>query len=152
MARNTVVIDARPEDVFAVLLDASAYPAWVVGTRRLRDVDPDWPSPGSRFYHAIGLGPFELQDDTKMLECEPPHHLVLEVRFRPAGWATVTITVRPHAAGSQLELEELPTGGPVQSVRGRALDTATHLRNTISLQRLRHLIEQRATTPDRVGP
>jgi uncharacterized protein YndB with AHSA1/START domain len=143
MARNAVVMDGPVEDVFAVLLDASAYPAWVVGTRRLRDVDPDWPNPGSRFHHVIGFGPFELQDSTKMLACEPPDRLVLEVRFRPMGLATVTITVRPHAGGSALELEEVPAGGPIRSIRGRLLDTATYVRNEISLKRLRRLVERR---------
>jgi uncharacterized protein YndB with AHSA1/START domain len=151
MARNTIVIDAQPADVFTALLDASAYPAWVVGTRRLRDVDPGWPSVGSRFHHAIGFGPFELRDSTKLLACEPPRRLVLEVRFRPAGSAQVTITVRPHAGGSEVQLEEIPASGPVHNLRGRGLDTVTSLRNRISLKRLRQLVGHRATTPNAVG-
>jgi hypothetical protein len=36
VARNAVVMDGPVEDVFTVLLDASACPAWVVGTRAVQ--------------------------------------------------------------------------------------------------------------------
>jgi uncharacterized protein YndB with AHSA1/START domain len=43
MSRNQIPIAAPPEAVFEVLDDAEAYPRWVVGARRMRRVDPDWP-------------------------------------------------------------------------------------------------------------
>ena len=48
MSRNEVMVSATPEEVFDVLDDAYAYPKWVVGTRRVRAVDPEWPAVGSQ--------------------------------------------------------------------------------------------------------
>jgi hypothetical protein len=39
MSRNSIDVAASPTDVFAVLDDPHAYPKWVVGARRIRDVD-----------------------------------------------------------------------------------------------------------------
>jgi hypothetical protein len=131
--------------VFDVLLDASAYPCWVVGARRLREVDPGWPAPGTRFHHAIGLGPFELRDTTCMVDWVRPRCVALEARFRPAGIAKVTITVRPEGGASVIEIDEQPLEGPVQGLWGRVLDEAVRLRNAISLRRLGRLVDRRST-------
>jgi uncharacterized protein YndB with AHSA1/START domain len=144
MAHTAVRVRARPDDVFDVLLDAQAYPHWVVGARRLRDVDADWPAPGTRFHHAIGLGPLELRDTTCMVEWVRPRRVALEARFRPAGIARVTISVHEDGGASVIEIDEQPVGGPVQGVWGGLLDRAVQLRNALSLRRLRRLVDRHA--------
>jgi uncharacterized protein YndB with AHSA1/START domain len=144
MAHTAVRVRAKPEDVFDVLLDAHSYPRWVVGARRLREVDPGWPAPGSRFHHALGVGPLELHDTTCMLDWVRPQCVALEARFRPAGTAKVTITVRPDGAAAVVEIDEQPLDGPVHGIWGRLVDRAVRLRNAISLKRLRRLVERRA--------
>ena len=99
MARNTTRIHATPEEVFDVLDDAHAYPRWVVGTRRVRGVDPDWPAVGSRFHHAIGTFVAELHDSSMVLDRRRPELMELEVRFRPTGVAWVRICVERQRAG-----------------------------------------------------
>ena len=51
MAIVEKVIDAPPEQVWAVLADGWTYSDWVVGTVHVRDVDDDWPRVGSELHH-----------------------------------------------------------------------------------------------------
>ncbi len=142
MSRNSILIRAQPEQVFDVLDDACAYPRWVVGARRVRRVDTTWPAVGSRFHHAIGTAVGELHDSSKVLERDRPHRMVLEVRFRPTGVARVDIGVDATEDGSKVTIEEAPICGPVSHVPSVIVEPALALRNAISLQRLRHEVEQ----------
>ena len=134
---------ATPAEIFAVLADGWAYDDWVVGAKRIRRVDPDWPARGSQFHHAIGAGPVDIKDSSKVVDVEPPHRLVLSVRFRPAGTAVVELTMEPLDGGTtRVVMKETPKSGPV-----RALAFATSmfllLRNELSLWRLRRLVLSR---------
>src|SRR3954471_9817482 len=102
MARNTIFTHAAPEEVFDVLDDATAYPGWVVGTRRVRAVDPSWPNVGSRFHHAIGSQAGELHDFSTLLARDRPRMITLEVYFRPFGTARVHIRVHAAPQGSTI--------------------------------------------------
>jgi hypothetical protein len=148
MACNSVRVRAAPGDVFDVLDDACAYPRWVVGARRVRAVDRTWPEVGSRFHHALGAPGAELRDSSLVLARDRPRSLSLEVRFRPSGVARVDIRVAPTDEGSTVTLEEVATGGPMRRVPRFLLDPLLTLRNAISLQRLRHEVEQRAARRD----
>jgi uncharacterized protein YndB with AHSA1/START domain len=145
MSRNQIRIDAPPEAVFEVLDDPYAYPRWVIGSRRIRAVDDTWPAVGSRFHHALGTAAGELHDSSKILQREWPHLMSLEVRFRPTGVARVDIRVEPDGPGSVVTLEETPTDGPIARVPRILTDPILALRNALSLQRLRHEVERRAT-------
>src|ERR1700709_1808958 len=102
MSRNSVTVNASAEAIFAVLDDPYAYPKWVVGTRRIRSVDPTWPAEGSEFHHAVGTAAGELHASSKVLDRDPPFHLVLEVRFRPTGVALVDIRITDRAGGHEI--------------------------------------------------
>jgi uncharacterized protein YndB with AHSA1/START domain len=144
MSLNQVAVRASPEAVFDVLDDADAYPRWVVGARRLRRVDPDWPNEGSEFHHAIGVAGAELHDSTEVVEHTAPHRFVLEVRFRPTGTARVELAVDETDDGSIVSMKESPLSGLVSRLPRFVTDPALHARNAWSLQRLRHEVEQRA--------
>jgi uncharacterized protein YndB with AHSA1/START domain len=143
MSRNSISVSAPPEAVFAVLDDAYAYPRWVVGARRVRRVDPNWPAVGSRFHHAVGTAAGELHDSSKVIERQPPDRIVLEVRFRPTGVASVEIDVTPDGDNSVVTLAETPTRGPVSHLPQFITDPLLFIRNALALQRLRHEIESR---------
>jgi uncharacterized protein YndB with AHSA1/START domain len=143
MSRNQVTVSARPVDVFAVLDDARAYPSWVVGARRIRRVDPDWPHEGGAFHHAIGVPGAELHDSSTVIERDAPARIVLEVRFRPTGVARVRIDVDDTGDGSVVTITESPVSGPVAWLPGVVTEPLLHLRNALSLQRLRHEVERR---------
>ncbi len=90
------LVAADVERTFAVVSDPTTYPAWLYGARRIRSVDEGWPAPGSRFHHHVGpVLPVVIADSTEVIEIEPPHRLVLEVRFRPVGVAVVTFELGP---------------------------------------------------------
>jgi uncharacterized protein YndB with AHSA1/START domain len=140
-ARSTLPFRSPPEDVFAVLADGWRYADWVVGAKRVRAVDDTWPEPGSRFHHEVGVGPLSIRDSSKLLAIEPPRQVVLEVRAWPAGKARVTVTVSPNDGGSEVLLEEVPTGGPAKTIDSWPLRRLTMLRNVESLKRLRRVVD-----------
>jgi uncharacterized protein YndB with AHSA1/START domain len=141
MATNRRVIAAPPERVFEVLDDASAYGDWVVGSDAIRDTDADWPAVGSRFHHRVGTGPFKLNDDTRVIERDPPRKLVLHARARPAGTAKVTLMLEPDEGGTRVTMEE--TAGDILSrlAINPLTDWIIHLRNEESLRRLARIAE-----------
>jgi uncharacterized protein YndB with AHSA1/START domain len=144
MSRNQIAVAASPEAVFEVLDDADAHPRWVVGARRTRRVDADWPAHGSEFHHAVGLPGAELHDSTQVVERVPLHRITLEVRFRPTGTAQVELVVDETADGSVVTMDESPHSGPVSWLPWFVTDPLLHARNAWSLQRLRHEMEQRS--------
>lgn len=152
MSRNTTRIRATPDEVFDVLDDAHAYPRWVVGTRRVRGVDPDWPAVGSRFHHAIGTFVAELHDSSMVLDRRRPELMELEVRFRPTGVAWVRISVERDGPESVVVFEERPRSGPFRKIPRFATDPVLTARNALSLRRLRRVVERRAaSSPSEVG-
>jgi hypothetical protein len=64
---------------------------------------------------------------------------------RPTGVARVDIRVEPDGSGRVVILEETPTDGPFARLPRLITDPILMLRNGLSLPRLRHEVEQRAT-------
>jgi uncharacterized protein YndB with AHSA1/START domain len=140
-ARTTLPFRSPPEDVFAVLADGRRYADWVVGAKRVRAVDDSWPEPGSRFHHEVGVGPLTIKDSSTVVSMDPPRQVVLEVRAFPAGKARVTMTISPQDGGSEVLMEEVPTGGPAKTIDSWPLRRLTMLRNVESLKRLRRVVD-----------
>ena len=103
----------------------------------------DWPSPGSRFFHSIGVGPFTVRDHTRVLESEFNVRLVLEARVRPFLTASVTVTLTPTPTGSDVVMEEHPIRPFAVRVLRPLLDPLTSRRNMAALERLKGLVERR---------
>jgi uncharacterized protein YndB with AHSA1/START domain len=143
VARNRQYIDAPPERVFAVLADAPAYCEWVVGSKHIRDADATFPAPGSRFHHAIGVGPLVLHDHTEVLESDAPRHLRLRAQARPLGSATVTLDLAPERDGTRVTMVEDPSGFTAPLRFLPIVHVFTRLRNAESLRRLKALVERR---------
>lgn len=149
MARNETHIDATPERVFEVLSDPDSYGYWVVGSKRIRDADQNFPAVGTRFEHTVGFGPFEVNDHTSVLGCEPPRKLVLKAKARPLGTAHVTMQIEPEGTGSRVTMIE-DAGDKLTAF---VFNPLTHLlvrgRNVESLDRLRELAEGSGEHPDK---
>ena len=141
MAHNVRALNATPEDVFRVFEDGWLFPSWVVGASRMRSVDEDWPAPGSRLHHSVGTWPALLDDNTEVLEYEPPRRFVLQARGWPVGEARVTLEVKPFRGGSLVRIEEHASSGPATLVPTPLMDVAIRLRNAETLQRLAYLAE-----------
>jgi uncharacterized protein YndB with AHSA1/START domain len=143
MSTNRLVMPASPDEVFAVLADARTYEHWVVGCDDIRAVEGDWPAVGSHFFHTVGVGPFKTKDNTKVVEVETGHRLVLEARARPAGVARVIFTLRPVDAGTEVEIEEYPIRGVAKVVDNPVQDGLIKMRNVETLRRLEKIVRER---------
>ena len=139
MATNERYMAVPPQAVWDVLADPGSYRYWVVGSKRIRDADPGWPAPGTRFHHTIGVGPLTVSDHTEALEADPPRRFKLRAKGRPLGTATVTLEMRPHADGTLVRMTETPDGAFTVMRLNPAVHALTKVRNAESLMRLEEL-------------
>ena len=139
MSTNRRFIPAPPQAVWDVLADPDSYAHWVVGSKRVRDADPSWPAPGSRFHHTVGFGPFTVDDHTESVAYDPPRRLELRAKARPLGLAKVTLELEPQDGGTLVRLTENLTG--IQRPLGLLppLQLLVKARNAESLARIERL-------------
>ena len=147
MSLNSVVMPVSPERVFEYLLDPDTYPRWLIGAETMRAVDDDWPAPGSRFHHRVGMWPVRIEDYSEIVELDPPRMLHLSVRASPIIRADVTFRCRGDDRESILIIEEEPVYRSLGNLARPVLDPATHVRNHGSLRKLRDIILEDAGTP-----
>jgi uncharacterized protein YndB with AHSA1/START domain len=143
VSTNTRVLSATPDQVWEVLADGWLYPLWVVGATRMREVDQEWPAPGSRLHHSVGTWPLTIDDITESVECVPGSRLVLGAHGWPLGRAQVTLSLTPRGAETEVVLEEHATDGPGALVPKVVQDPLLKWRNVESLRRLAFLAERR---------
>ena len=144
MATNERFMPVPPEAVWDALADAGGYGYWVVGSKVIRDAEPDWPAPGSKFHHTIGVGPLKLSDHTVALEAERPRRFVLRAKGRPVGTATVALDLIPRDGGTLVRISENPDGVFAPMAILPPLQLFTKGRNAESLMRLEELALRRA--------
>lgn len=142
MARNTTWIGVSVDELFEILLDAAAYPAWVVGSKRLAWVEREWPAPGSAFWIRFAA---ELREDkTEMLEIERPVRVVLRPHVRPFCVTRVVLDLEARGDATHVTFTET-VQWPSQPRPARAIgDALLLLRNIESLRRLKLLAEGRS--------
>ena len=143
MATNRRFMPVPPEAVWEALADPSGYEYWVVGSKVIRDAEPGFPAPGTKFHHTIGFGPFTLQDHTEVLEAERPGLLKLRAKGRPLGTASVTLRMTPEDGGTMVEMVERPDGPYAILNVNPLLHLFTKVRNAESLMRLEELALRR---------
>ena len=148
MATVTAHIKAPPEAIFAVLADGWSYSGWVVGTSHMRAVEDTWPSVGSRLFHASGVWPAVLADETSVEAVTRDERLVMTARGRPFGEARIEVSLSADGDGTSVTLAETPISGPGHWLHNRVSDSVLHRRNEESLARLAAMSERR-TTPSR---
>jgi uncharacterized protein YndB with AHSA1/START domain len=156
MSENQVDVKSPPERVFDVIADARTYPLWLVGAKRIRHVEEDWPAEGSSFHHTVGMGPLVLHDCTTVTRIERPSVLELEAGIGPLGAAHVVFTVEPTADGSRVVVDEAPSKGVVKALWRWAgklvLQASLFSRNLVSLEQLCTYVEAgRPADPDRAA-
>ena len=144
MAVVTRRMRCTPQEVLDVLADGWTYSAWVVGTSRTREVDDEWPAPGSSIHHSFGAWPAVINDSTRALAWDPERGIEMQARGWPAGEARVRIEVAPRADGCSVRITEDAVRGPGTLVP-KILRTAVLVpRNTETLRRLELLAGGRA--------
>lgn len=125
-----------PEDVLRVLADGWSYATWVVGTSRIRGVDPSWPESGARIAHSAGLWPMVLQDVSISRRWDPQRGIELEAQGSFVGDARVAISVAPTAEGCRVRIAEDAVRGPATLLPGPVRDALLTWRNRETLYRL----------------
>lgn len=148
MSHNTIEVQGRPEDVFAVLGDGWSYATWVVGAARIREVDDGWPAAGTRIHHSVGLWPLLINDVTQVESSDPPHELVLIANAWPGGQGRIVLRCEPLGEGrTRVVMDETATSGPAALIPTPVESAMLHWRNTESLRRLSYLVASRVRRP-----
>jgi uncharacterized protein YndB with AHSA1/START domain len=148
MATVTTFIGVSPQDVYSVLANGWYYSGWVVGTSHMQAVEEAWPAAGSRLFHATGVWPAVLADQTRVDEVVPNERLVMTASGQPFGEARVEMTLSAEGTGTRVMLTETPIRGPASWMHNRLADALLHRRNKESLARLAAIAEGR-TAPRR---
>lgn len=136
-------VAAPASAVWAVVADGWTFSSWVVGTARIRAVDPGWPRPGSRMHHSFGTWPFLLNDQTHVEREEEGRLLELTARGWPAGEARVQIEIRPQGDRCTVLLSEDAVSGPGALIPRVVRQPLIAVRNRETLRRLAMLAEGR---------
>jgi Polyketide cyclase / dehydrase and lipid transport len=147
MAHNEIQIGASPERVFAVLSEPRSFARWVVGSREIRRADPGWPKVGTAFDHRVGIRPFTLADSSEVVQCDAPSLLKLLVKARPFSRAYVTLSLQPLDGGTRLSMDEFAADAGSRLFFNPLTDPLVHLRNNVSLRRLKALAEGKEPIP-----
>jgi uncharacterized protein YndB with AHSA1/START domain len=144
VATNERFMPVPPVAVWDALADPGGYAYWVPGSKVIRDADPSWPEPGSRFHHTVGVGPVKVSDHTVSLEARRPELLRIRAKGRPLGTATVTLEMLPRDGGTVVRMTEEPDGPFAVMRLNPLLYVLTKSRNTESLMRLEELAMRQA--------
>jgi uncharacterized protein YndB with AHSA1/START domain len=144
VATNERYMQVPPEAIWSVLAEPESYAYWVVGSKVIRDAEPEWPAPGSKFHHTIGAGPIKIADHTVAIDSEPPRLLRLRAKGRPAGTATVTLEMIPEDGGTLVRMTENPDGVFALLSLNPVVHLITLGRNSESLMRLEELAQLQA--------
>jgi len=144
VAEVSGVIGVPPSAVWATLSDGWLYAIWVVGTSKIRSVDPGFPAKGTKIHHGFGVWPVLIEDESEVLECVPGERLKLQARGWPAGEATTLVELRPAGTGTSLRLVETPTKGPGAWINNPLAEAVLAKRLAEMLERLTCLAQGRA--------
>jgi hypothetical protein len=128
-----------------VLADGFSYADWVVGTRQVRQVDPDWPRPGSSLHFTAGLGPFSVDDKTTSRICEERSRLELEAHAMPYGSVRISIEILPWGDDTVVIIDEHPLRGPSALLENPLVELVLTIRNRRMLRKLAATVRHRAS-------
>lgn len=132
-----------PAQVFDVLRDGYSYGDWVVGTRKIRDVDSGWPAEGSRLHYTVGYSPLRKDGHTTSRSYEQDVRLELEAHAWPAGTALIVITAKTVDDGTLVSIDEQPWRGVARTLHNPLADALIKVRNVEALRRLERLARSR---------
>ena len=138
-------LPCQPQDVLRLLADGWSYATWVVGTSRIRGVDPTWPAAGARIAHSAGVWPLVIQDVSTARRWDPEHGIELEAKGSFVGDALVAISVAPIADGCRVRIAEDAVRGPATVLPVRLRKALLNWRNRETLYRLGALACRPAT-------
>jgi uncharacterized protein YndB with AHSA1/START domain len=135
-------IDAPREEVFNMLADPRTYPDWLVGAQRIRDVDDQFPQPGTKFEHSVGPNEATtVDDDTEVIETQGHRHLVMEVHVGPMR-GEVEFDLKKRGDATEVIMRERPTGPAL--LLTPLIRPLLALRNQKSMRQFAQMVQERA--------
>jgi Polyketide cyclase / dehydrase and lipid transport len=141
VAVNRRFVPYSPAAVFAVLGDGHSYERWVVGTTKIRSVEPGWPAAGTRLQYQLGRSPARKDDETRSVHYQPDTLLELEAVGRPFGTVRIEFWIEPVRGGALVTLTEHANKGLARLLlRNKLVDLLIWLRNLETLRRLQREI------------
>jgi hypothetical protein len=135
------LIEASPQDVWAVLADGNRYAEWVVGTSGSRPVRGQWPRTDAAIRFQVQLGPLRLSNETIVRFCDEGNRLELEAHAGPLGTARIAIELRPWGEHCLVIVDEHPLNGPGGLLHNAGFEVVIQLRHRTMLARLARLCE-----------
>jgi hypothetical protein len=145
VAVNRRFVPHPPTAIFAVLGDGRSYDRWVVGTTKIRSVEPDWPAVGTRLHYQLGRSPARKDDETRSIRYQPDTVLELEAVGRPFGTVRIEFWIEPVRGGSLITLTEHANKGLARLLlRNKLVDLLIWLRNLETLRRLQREVGGRS--------
>lgn len=138
---RSVVINATPEEIEAITLDAVRMPEWYVGIEQAIP-DSTWPEPGSMVemvYKAAGI---KFDMTMTVIEAVPGEYLSYQMEGMITG--TTTWTSTPEGGGTRLSATfdyEMPGGGVGKIVDKLVVERMNTEQLEKSLHNLRALVE-----------
>ncbi len=142
MTLRNVLVEARPAEVWKVLADGRSYAKWVVGTRAVDSVDPDWPAVGTSLRYTAGVGPLRVSDVTTVRVSEPPERLEMEAHLRIMT-VRISVEVRPWGDQTLVIVDEHPLRGSSLVFENPITEILLTMRNRLMLNRLATTVRQR---------
>ena len=136
---DTAEIPAPPEEVFAVLTDASRSPEWQATHTGWPDGEPTGMEPGKSFRQQVTLMGMPAEVSWTVKRVEAPSALELE-GAGPMGTSMRTVfELASTADGSQLKVENELTGGALEGPMGATVAQSSQAAQQQSLEKLRGL-------------
>ena len=124
--KESIEIDASPEQVWEVLMDPTTLDRWVSAHRKLEDV-PDLPlDTGDSFRQRLGVGPVGFWVTWNVLEAERPG--LARWKGDGPGGSSADVTYRLHEldGGSRTHFEYENDFTPPGGILGRAAKRAVN--------------------------
>jgi uncharacterized protein YndB with AHSA1/START domain len=130
----------HPDSVWRALADGYSYSGWVVGTRKIREVETGFPAVGKRLHYTVGYGPMRHEGHTEVISSRPGECLELEVHAWPGLAVKIVLTVTALGDdSSEVSITEFPDGGVGRLLRNPLTDMFLKVRNVETLRRLERI-------------
>ena len=135
MAVTTRVVDLPRSALWAAFCEGYRYAYWVVGTNRVREVEPGFPAPGTALHYRLGWAPFAKDGETRVVRSDPGTSLDLEAQGWPVGKVFIRLVLEGDAP-TRVSIDERPSRGPMKLLHNPLLDALIRRRNRTTLRRL----------------
>jgi len=145
----SIKINAPPERVWELVMDPNRLGEWVTIHRRLIRADAGSPREGFEMVQQVHLRGVNITVHWRLVECRPGELAVWEGRGPAHSRARTEYRIRADDGGTRFDYrnEFHPPLGPVGALASRALVRGMpEQQATLTLQRLRELLECTATT------